>query len=64
MIVNPISVELTYGLEKEFVFVQGKKNVFDIDWNDNGVKYRDVFLQSEKEFSAYNFDYANTEFFY
>ncbi len=59
---NPISVELTYGLERICMFVQGKKNVFDIDWNDDGVKYRDVYLQSEKEFSAYNFDHANTDF--
>ena len=58
---KPISVELTYGLERICMFVQGKKNVFDIDWNDNGVKYGDVYLQSEKEFSAYNFDHANTE---
>ena len=58
---KPISVELTYGLERICMFVQEKKNVFDIDWNDNGVKYRDVYLQSEKEFSAYNFDHANTE---
>ena len=58
---NPISGELTYGLERICMFVQGKKNVFDIDWNDSGVKYRDVYLQSEKEFSAYNFDHANTE---
>jgi len=58
---KPISVELTYGLERICMFVQGKKNVFDIDWNDNGVKYRDVYLQSEKEFSAYNFEYANTD---
>ena len=58
---NPISVELTYGLERICMFVQGKKNVFDIDWNDDGVKYRDVYLQSEKEFSAYNFDHANTD---
>jgi glycyl-tRNA synthetase alpha chain len=58
---KPISVELTYGLERICMFVQGKKNVFDIDWNENGVKYKDVYLQSEKEFSAYNFDYANTE---
>ena len=58
---KPISVELTYGLERICMFVQKKKNVFDIDWNDNGVKYRDVYLQSEKEFSAYNFDHANTE---
>ena len=58
---KPISVELTYGLERICMFVQKKKNVFDIDWNDNGVKYKDVYLQSEKEFSAYNFDHANTE---
>ena len=58
---KPIPVELTYGLERICMFVQGKKNEFDIDWNDSGVKYRDVYLQSEKEFSAYNFDHANTE---
>jgi len=58
---KPISVELTYGLERICMFVQGKKNVFDIDWNNDGVKYRDVYLQSEKEFSAYNFEHANTE---
>ena len=58
---KPISVELTYGLERICMFVQGKKNVFDIDWNDDGVKYRGVYLQSEKEFSAYNFEHANTE---
>jgi len=58
---KPISVELTYGLERICMFVQGKKNVFDIDWNNDGVKYGDVYLQSEKEFSAYNFDHANTD---
>tara|TARA_Y100000817_G_scaffold120716_1_gene94557 strand:- start:1413 stop:2294 length:882 start_codon:yes stop_codon:yes gene_type:complete len=58
---NPISVELTYGLERICMFVQNKKNVFDIDWNDDGVKYKDIYLQSEKEFSAYNFEHANTE---
>ena len=58
---KPISVELTYGLERICMFVQGKKNVFDIDWNNDGIKYGDVYLQSEKEFSAYNFDHANTE---
>ena len=57
---KPISVELTYGLERICMFVQEKKNVFDIDWNNNGIKYGDVYLQSEKEFSAYNFDHANT----
>ena len=38
-----------------------KKNVFDLDWNDEGVKYEDVFHQAEKEFSAYNFEYANVD---
>ena len=58
---NPVPVELTYGLERLCMFVQGKDNVFDLDWNNNGVKYKDVFFQAEKEFSAYNFEFANTE---
>ena len=58
---NPISVEITYGLERLCMFIQNKKNVFDLVWNDDGILYRDVFYQSEKEFSEYNFDYANTE---
>ena len=58
---KPVSVELTYGLERICMFTQGKKNVFDLDWNDEGIKYREVFHQSEKEFSAYNFEYANTD---
>ena len=58
---KPIPVELTYGLERLCMFVQGKNNVFDLEWNDNGVKYKDIFFQAEKEFSAYNFEHANTE---
>ncbi len=58
---NPVPVELTYGLERLCMFVQGKNNVFDLDWNNEGIKYKDVFLQAEKEFSAYNFEFANTE---
>mgnify|MGYP005691598463 FL=1 len=58
---NPISVEITYGLERLCMFIQGKKNVFDLIWNDEGVLYKDVFHQAEKEFSAYNFEYANTD---
>ena len=58
---KPVSVELTYGLERLCMFVQGKKNVYDLDWNDEGVTYKEVFLQAEKEFSAYNFEHANTE---
>ena len=58
---NPISVEITYGLERLCMFIQGKKNVFDLIWNDEGVLYKDVFHQAEQEFSAYNFEYANTD---
>ena len=58
---KPVSVELTYGLERLCMFVQGKNNVFDLDWNDDGIKYKEVFFQAEKEFSAYNFEQANTE---
>ena len=57
---KPISVEITYGLERLCMFIQNKKNVFDLIWNNDGILYRDVFHQSEKEFSAYNFEYANT----
>jgi len=61
---KPVSVELTYGLERICMFTQKKNNVFDLLWNDTGVKYKDIFYQAEKEFSAYNFDYANTEFLF
>ena len=43
------------------MFVQEKNNVFDLDWNNDGVKYKEVFFQAEKEFSAYNFEFANTD---
>ena len=58
---KPVSVELTYGLERICMFTQQKKNVFDLLWNTEGIKYKDVFHQAEKEFSAYNFEYANTD---
>ena len=58
---KPVSAEITYGLERICMFTQQKKNVYDLVWNNNGVDYREVFHQAEKEFSAYNFDYANTE---
>jgi len=58
---KPVPVELTYGLERLCMFVQGKKNVYDLNWNNEGVKYKEVFFQAEKEFSAYNFEFANTE---
>ena len=61
---KPISVEITYGLERLCMFIQNKKNVFDLIWNNDGVSYREVFYQAEKEFSAYNFEHANTEYLF
>jgi glycyl-tRNA synthetase alpha chain len=58
---DPVSAEITYGLERLAMYIQGVDNVFDIDWNGNGVTYRDIFLRQEKEFSAYNFEHADTE---
>ena len=58
---KPVSVELTYGLERLCMFTQQKKNVYDLIWNSEDVKYGDVFHQAEKEFSTYNFELANTE---
>ena len=58
---KPVSVEITYGLERICMFTQEKKNVYDLIWNNENVEYREVFHQSEKEFSAYNFEHANTE---
>jgi len=43
------------------MYVHTTTNVYDLIWNDDGVKYHDVFHQAEKEFSAYNFEYANVE---
>lgn len=57
---SPPSVELTYGLERLAMYVQGVNNVYDLAYNNEGVKYGDVFLQNEREFSAYNFEHANT----
>jgi len=57
--VDLVSLEITYGLERITMYLQKKENIFDIDWNGE-FKYGDVFLENEKEFSAYNFDVADT----
>lgn len=57
---NPISVELTYGLERLAMFIQGKQSVFDIKWNDS-VTYGEVHLETEKQFSRFNFEEANIQ---
>jgi len=58
---RPVSGELTYGLERLAMYVQGVDNVYDLDWNGAGVTYGDVYLQAEREFSAYNFEHAGAE---
>jgi glycyl-tRNA synthetase alpha chain len=58
---RPVSGELTYGLERLAMYVQGVENVYDLDFNGRGQKYGDVFLQAEREYSAFNFEVADTE---
>ncbi len=62
---SPVAGELTYGLERLAMYVQGVENVYDLNFNggegDARVSYGDVFLQNEKEYSAHNFEHANTE---
>jgi glycyl-tRNA synthetase alpha chain len=54
------SFEMTYGLERLAMYVQDVGNVFDLDFNGAGVTYGDVFLRAEREYSAYNFECADT----
>jgi glycyl-tRNA synthetase alpha chain len=56
---DPISTELTYGLERLAMYIQGVENVYDLDYNGAGVSYGDVFKRNEREFSAYNFEQAD-----
>jgi len=58
---KPVTGEITYGLERLAMYVQGVDNGFDLDFNGQGVSYGDVFHQQEVEFSGYNFELANTE---
>ena len=62
---RPVSGELTYGLERLAMYVQGVERYHDLAWNDpnsaDPKTYADVYLAAERQFSAYNFEYANTE---
>lgn len=63
---NPVPAELTYGLERLAMYIQGVDNVFDLDWDGvdkakGGKTYGDVFHQAEVEFSKYNFELADTD---
>jgi len=64
---RPVTGEITYGLERIAMYLQGVESVFDLVWteNENGrVTYGDVFHQNEVEMSAYNFEQANTQFLF
>jgi glycyl-tRNA synthetase alpha chain len=56
-----VAGELTYGLERLAMYIQGVESIYDLAYNDTGVTYGDVFLKNEQQFSAYNFEAANTE---
>jgi glycyl-tRNA synthetase alpha chain len=62
---HPVSGELTYGLERLAMYVQGIDNVYDLNFNggagEDRVSYGDVFLQNEQEYSAFNFEHADTD---
>jgi glycyl-tRNA synthetase alpha chain len=62
---DPVSVELTYGLERLAMYVLDRENVYDLPYNDPAshtpLTYGDVFLEDEREFSAFNFEAANTD---
>ncbi|AQQ60243.1 MULTISPECIES: glycine--tRNA ligase subunit alpha [Helicobacter] len=58
-----VSVEITYGVERLAMYIQGVESVFDIAWNES-MKYADVHLQGEYEFSKYNFEVADTAFLF
>lgn len=54
----PVPVELTYGLERLEMFLEGKDNIYDLNWSDD-VSYQDLRYEEEKEFSDYNFNLAD-----
>lgn len=64
---RPVSGEITYGLERIAMYLQGVKSVYDLVWTNGPfgtVTYGDVFHQNEVEMSAYNFDHANVDFMF
>lgn len=56
---HPVSVEITYGLERLASYIQDKENVYELEWVD-GIRYGDVFLQPEYEHSKYTFEVSDT----
>jgi glycyl-tRNA synthetase alpha chain len=63
---NPVPLELTYGLERLAMYIQGVENVYDLDWDgvpaaEGGKTYGDIFKRAEVEFSSWNFEHADTD---
>ena len=62
---SPVSGELTYGLERLAMYIQGVDNVYDLNFNgregEDKISYGDIFLQAEQEYSRFNFEFADTE---
>jgi glycyl-tRNA synthetase alpha chain len=62
---NPVSAEITYGLERLAMYVQGVDRVYDLSFNgrddEKKLTYGDIFLQAEREYSRYNFEHADTD---
>ena len=58
---KPVAGELTYGLERLAMYIQGVDRVYDLAFNNEGVSYGDVFLKNEQQMSKYNFEVADTE---
>ena len=54
----PVPVEITYGVERLEMFLEGRDNIYDLNWSDD-VLYQDLRFREEKEFSEYNFNHAN-----
>lgn len=60
---KPITGEITYGLERICMYLQNVDNVYDLEWG-HGIKYGDVHLQGEREFSKYNFEVADIDMYF
>ena len=58
---KPVSGELTYGLERLAMYIQGVDSIYDLDYNGAGMTYGDIFLENEKQMSEWNFEVADTE---
>ena len=57
---RPVTGELTYGLERLAMYIMDKDNVYDLPWNKDGITYGHLFLEQERQFSAYNLEFAET----